>query len=870
MGVRPAALPRRWGDWRDLAAIAVLVAGVLAWCLPGLLRGGVFGSFDLALHFGLTQGLYAGVHNGVDGDTARQGAVWAALNWRAVHAGRLPLWDPSIVLGLPLLANMQSAPFSLPSLVSYLVPLADAYTTIVILKLVLGGIGCYVAARVLGSSRLAALLAGAVGELAGPMAAWAGWPQTGVAEWTGWLIAAVAIVLRRPGRKSVAALAIVVAFVIAGGFPEVAAVLAIAAVLFGVAVAFGPNRQRVPGRWRALGALGLGAVAGIGLAAPAWLPAVPVLERAVTLGRLTPSLPSGEPWLFIDPFYFGTPLSSGVWFGPANYYETAAFVGPLVLVLALAALLRRFREGPVLGLCVAAVVCYVLGSGLSVVVRIEDGLPLVRSIAFGRGLLVCCDLLGLLGAAGLDALLAKGARAVALAWIFCAVPVALALAATLPASSLPAPERAARLDGAIIAAALLGVVGLLVALRLVAPGRGRLCRLLAGAAVLAELAALVGTSAPFASWGERFFPSTPALAAVRAAAGGGLVALGGQHAPGDAVHLGVLANLNAFYGLREFAGYDAMIPRALERAWARSSPAPDLAAAEIGTVLTSFVPDVTSQAQAAKLGVSAVLEPLRLPVRLVDGAGERLAGVLRRAGEPPAASTGVLDALEWLTEQPGLLHDYPVARPGAVAAYLEALAHGAVPLAPPAVAATQAAAEITGALSASPALAGALTGLFTTAPPSGAVPAVRVGGEELWRFVGLSGATVLGGHGTVTAPLRYLDDASAAFRVRTSRAAWVRLGIDDEPGWSASAAGRPLLTRPGEGGAVLEVRVPAGAHGVVLNYWPAGLSAGMAVAAAVAVALLVALGARRRHWRRRQQRGKQIPAARRVQVASAP
>ncbi len=862
--MRPAALPRHWGDRRDLAAIGVLVAGVLAWCLPGLLRGGVFGSFDLALHFGLTQGLYASVHNGVDGDTARQGAVWAALNWRAVHAGRLPLWDPSIVLGLPLLANVQSAPFSLPSLVSYVFPLDDAYTTIVIVKLVLGGIGCYVAARVLGASRLAGLLAGAVGELAGPMAAWAGWPQTGVAEWTGWLIAAIAVVLRHPSRRSIVALALVVAFAVAGGFPEVAAVLAIAAVLFAVVVALSPAHRQASGRWRGVGALGLGTLVGTALAAPAWLPAVPVLERAVTLGRLAPSLPSAEPWLFLDPFYFGTPLSSGVWFGPTNYYETAAFVGPLVLVLALAALLRRFREGAVVGLGVAAILCYVLGSDLPFVVRFEGALPVVRSIAFGRGLLVCCDLLGLLAAAGLDALRGKGARTVALAWLCGAVPVVLVLVATLPAHSLPAPERAARLEGAVIAAALLGALGLVVAVRLWLPGRARLASALATVAVLGELASLIGTSASFASWGRRFFPSTPSLAAVRAAAGGGLVALGGQHAPSDAVHLGVLADLNAVYGLREFAGYDAMIPRALERAWARSAPAPNLAAAEIDAVITSFVPDVTSGAQAAKLGVSAVLEPLRLPVRLVDGAAKRLDDVLRHGGAPPSASTGVLDALEWLTEQPGLLHDYPVARPGAIAAYLEALANRAVPLAPPAAAAARGAAEISRLLAASPALGSALAGLFTTAPPSGAVPVLRVDGEELWRFSGLKGATLLGGQGKITAPLRYRDGATAAFGVRTSRAAWVRLGIDDEPGWSASAAGRPLLTRGGERGAVLEVRVPAGTSLVVLTYWPAGLSAGLSAAAAVAVAGLVALGLRRR-------RPRQIAALeRRVPVASAP
>ena len=75
---------------------------------------------------------------------------WSTLAWTQVHHGHLPLWNPYSGLGLPLAFNWQSAVFSLPALIGYLLPLHLAYTAQIIVTLVVAGTGAYALARVLG------------------------------------------------------------------------------------------------------------------------------------------------------------------------------------------------------------------------------------------------------------------------------------------------------------------------------------------------------------------------------------------------------------------------------------------------------------------------------------------------------------------------------------------------------------------------------------------------------------------------------------------------------------------------------------------------------------------------------------------------
>ncbi len=831
--VRAGVLARRR---RDAAAVVVLCVAAALWCLPGL-HAPFYGAFDLALRYGLDQGALRGLHNVVNGDTARQDAVWAILNWRAVHAGHLPLWDPYVLTGLPELANLQSAPLSLPSVVSYLVPLRWAYTTVVLVKLLVAGTGCYAAARVLGAGRVPALLGGLTGELAGPLAAWAGWPQAGVAAWTGWILAGELLVLERPTRRRVGALACAIAAAGLSGFPEVLVIQAVAGALLAVVVA----ARRRPGAASRLAALGAAVTLGAGLCAPAWLPALRVLLASVSVGRLPALLPPRALWRLVDPGYDGSPAPGG-WFGPSNYYETAAFLGPAAVALALLALVARRRNRAVVATGVAAAGVLVLALGFPVVARAEQAIPVLKSVAFGRGLLVFGELVAVLAAVGLDS--ARRSRPLVLGGLvlLAVVPTLLVLAGAL--EGLAPAVRAARVDGALVGLVPLAALALLAVARAV--GAGRLTALSTLLLPAAQAGALIAASAPANTWASVFLPETPALSRAVAAADGGLVALGGEHPAFVAVHLGVIANLNAAFGLRELAGYDGTIPRALERAWAAVAPAPGLAAAEVADDVTSFVPPVTTRRVAAALGVSDVLEPARVSWRLTDDAARRVRRGLRAAGvTAPATAAGVLDDLEWWVEQPALIGAYEPAAPGRLAAYLAATASSALPKPAPLATMAGAAAAALRAAARSPHLLVALRRSLTDAPPRGTVVVARLGEEVLRRFTGLSGvAPAPGAKAVVRAPLRFFGDARAKFSVELARPGVVRVAITDEPGWRASASGRPLALQRAAGGALLAVALPVGTSQVVLSYWPPLLSLGLALCALGLVVLgaLVAPG----------------------------
>ena len=128
--------------WTVLAALAVMAP---------LLRPGVsLGSFDLLTRIGLTQQPGVTVHSQFPADQVLYFLPLTNAAWHQVHAGHLPLWNPDNVLGMPLAFSWQSAVFSLPVLVSYLVPVHLAYTVIVLVKFLLAGTGTYFLCRVLG------------------------------------------------------------------------------------------------------------------------------------------------------------------------------------------------------------------------------------------------------------------------------------------------------------------------------------------------------------------------------------------------------------------------------------------------------------------------------------------------------------------------------------------------------------------------------------------------------------------------------------------------------------------------------------------------------------------------------------------------
>ncbi|MGH9104216.1 MAG: YfhO family protein, partial [Acidimicrobiales bacterium] len=641
--VRPSA--RRW---RDVAGICLVVAAALAWCYPAVVHGFVYGSYDIGLSLtSLGGGLFPHVHNALSSDQVLQDAAWLRFDARSLGDWSFPLWNHLNALGAPQLLDFQSGVLSFPSLVAYLVPAPFAYTAQVLVKLVVSGTGAYAAARALRISPLGAALAGVVGELAGPISAWAGWPQVAVSEWTGWMVAAAVVILtRRPRRWPVAGLAVAVAFAVYGGFPELLILVGIgmAVLVLGLAVVgAGDGTARSIGAWLRLGS---GVAIGLALSAPLWLPGLGVLQRSAAWGRLEGSQPGEAALGLLTNGWFGTPLTGSSWFGPLNYYETAAYVGVPVLILGMAALAGWRRRPATLAVVAAAVVEAVLAYGPGPLVSLTKQVPVFNGVALGRAVVPLATFLALLAGAGLDAVLAgrgPGRRfTVAGAWLGIAGVGATVLVLYLRASgsSLPHVEQAIRLRSLVWPAALLGGTAVLAVAALVS---GRLARAVAAMLVLAEASFLVVAGAPLNTWGRRAYPSTPAIAALKAVVGSSLLGVGENQGAQGVPAAGILPDANLAYGISELALYDDTTPRALERAWARYSGAP-LSDRQFTRGYTRFEPPIRTASEARLFGVRYVIFPPGAKAAPGSGFTPRGSFAGEALYEVPGASRATWDA----------------------------------------------------------------------------------------------------------------------------------------------------------------------------------------------------------------------------------
>ena len=118
----------------------------------------------------------------------------------------VPLWNPFINAGRPLLADGQSAVFSPFSVPTYVLPFWKSLAVVAILKLFLGAFGAYVLGRMLGMRFGGALLCGLVFAFGTFFVVWLAWPLTSVYAFIPWALAATELVVRRPGPLPVAGL----------------------------------------------------------------------------------------------------------------------------------------------------------------------------------------------------------------------------------------------------------------------------------------------------------------------------------------------------------------------------------------------------------------------------------------------------------------------------------------------------------------------------------------------------------------------------------------------------------------------------------------------------------------------------------------
>ena len=328
----PASSPRHrrlalgWLVWLPLALGPLLLLG------PGILRGEVLFWGTPLLQF----------------------VPWRQLGFDLIRQGQLPLWNPLLGAGAPLLANYQSALLYPPNWLGLLGGLPAVQMLLVMGHWSLTAAGMARLARGLGLDRWPSTIAGLAFGLSGYVVARAGFFSINAAvAWTPWIVWGVDRLcqphLTSQGRRNAACLLtlMVTAQWLAGHAQTSWYTLLLAAAwaawrLLG-SIGSWRRRSQLIG-WLAL-PLGLAFL----LSAPQLLPTLEYLgqsQRAASVERELGLTYSFWPWRLIElvaPGAFGQP-ATGNYLGYGNYWEDALHLGVLPLLLALAGALVSWRN----------------------------------------------------------------------------------------------------------------------------------------------------------------------------------------------------------------------------------------------------------------------------------------------------------------------------------------------------------------------------------------------------------------------------------------------------------------------------------------------------------------------------------------------
>lgn len=230
-------------------------------------------------------------HNIIFTDPATQMDPWLRFTRDQVRAGHLPLWSPDTALGLPVLANMQSAtlsPFTLPF---YLFPLRLAFALSAGLKLWSLGWFTWLLLRRHGLSQLAALTGALAFSFSGYQLLWLDWSHVGsgvLLPAGAWAVTAFLQASTGRGRRAACAgLSAAFAAGLLAGHAETALFCALAVMTYAAVAVLVLRRGR--GRVSAGLSLAAAAALGIALSAVQLLPFLEYLQLSSSFATRTAS-----------------------------------------------------------------------------------------------------------------------------------------------------------------------------------------------------------------------------------------------------------------------------------------------------------------------------------------------------------------------------------------------------------------------------------------------------------------------------------------------------------------------------------------------------------------------------------------------------
>ena len=292
------------------------------------------------------------------GTPSTQFIPWWWQAWLTLRSGELPLWNPLVGMGAPLLANYQSALLYPPTWVYFALAalgglplMAWGQAVMVALHLAWAGWGMGLLIRRLGKRELAQTVGGLAFGLSGYLVARAHFLSINAAvAWLPWILLTAYDLIHEPrSKRAVLKLAFVLALQWLAGHAQIAWYTLILAIAWTAFWAWSA------GRWRSLGAgalrFGIAGLLAFCLSAAQLLPTAEYLansQRATQVDFAQAATYSFWPWRLIGlaaPNFFGNPAHGDYW-GYGNFWEDAIYVGLLPLFLGIAGLwwFRRKKE----------------------------------------------------------------------------------------------------------------------------------------------------------------------------------------------------------------------------------------------------------------------------------------------------------------------------------------------------------------------------------------------------------------------------------------------------------------------------------------------------------------------------------------------
>ena len=282
---------------------------------------------------------------------------WHTAAKEIALSGHLPLWNPWLGMGAPLLANYQSGLLYPPNWLLLATDVAWGQTLLVLLHLIWAGIGMALLARSLGMGTFAQAISGIAYAMSGYLVARAGFLSiNATAAWLPWILYAAEGLVRSAGTSSTASsgllrsigwratalLGLVLGLQWLAGHAQIAWYTLILLVVW---VIFRARSSSVPIR-NAVLTLAVAGALGFAIAAAQLIPTLEYASISNRAGDLDPEFAltySFWPWRALGlfaPDLFGNPGTADYW-GYGNFWEDAIYVGVLPLLLAIGALATK-------------------------------------------------------------------------------------------------------------------------------------------------------------------------------------------------------------------------------------------------------------------------------------------------------------------------------------------------------------------------------------------------------------------------------------------------------------------------------------------------------------------------------------------------